>query len=146
MALASSNIIVRIRDFIGKISLIFSPIFFAVIGAELNLRIIGVESMRIILILFAIAILSKIIGCGLPATAIFKNARKGLRVGVGMISRGEVGLIIAGIGISSGALTQNIYAGVIGMVALTTIITPVMMKRAFSSKKQIVDEESNFLG
>ena len=143
MALASSKIIVRIRDYISKISIIFSPIFFAVIGAELNLRIIGVESVTIALILFAIAVSSKLFGCGLPAIAMFKNVKKGLRVGVGMMARGEVALIITGIGISAGALTQNVYASIVVMVALTTIITPILMKQVFSSKKQIDDEKNN---
>jgi len=143
MAIASSKIIVRIKDYISKISLIFSPIFFAVIGAELNLRIIGVESVTIALILFAIAISSKLIGCGLPAIALFKNVRKGLRVGVGMMARGEVTLIITGIGISAGVLTQNIYAAIVVMVALTTIITPILMKQSFPSKKQVDDEKND---
>jgi Kef-type K+ transport system membrane component KefB len=60
-----------------------------------------------------------------------KNKSKAMRVGTGMISRGEVGLIVAGVGVSSGVLTNDIYTTVIIMVALTTIITPVWLKVAY---------------
>lgn len=60
-----------------------------------------------------------------------KNKGKAMKVGIGMISRGEVGLIVAGVGVSSGALTNDIYTTVIIMVALTTIITPVWLKVAY---------------
>jgi Kef-type K+ transport system membrane component KefB len=56
-----------------------------------------------------------------------------MRVGIGMISRGEVGLIVAGVGVSSGALTNNIYTAVIIMVAATTIITPIWLKIAYKN-------------
>ena len=51
-----------------------------------------------------------------------------MRVGIGMVSRGEVGLIVAGVGVSSGALSNDIYTAVIIMVAATTIITPIWLK------------------
>ena len=54
-----------------------------------------------------------------------------MRVGIGMISRGEVGLIVAGVGITSGALTSDIYTAIILMVALTTVITPIWLKKAY---------------
>ena len=54
-----------------------------------------------------------------------------MKVGIGMISRGEVGLIVAGMGVSSGAFTNDIYTTVIIMVALTTIITPIWLKVAY---------------
>ena len=65
---------------------------------------------------------------GLPALIFLKNKGRLMRVGIGMISRGEVGLIVAGVGVSSGALSADIYTTVIIMVALTTIITPVWLK------------------
>lgn len=56
-----------------------------------------------------------------------------MRVGIGMVSRGEVGLIVAGVGVSSGALTNDIYTAIIIMVAATTIITPVWLKFAYKN-------------
>jgi Kef-type K+ transport system membrane component KefB len=54
-----------------------------------------------------------------------------MRVGIGMISRGEVGLIVAGVGVSSGALANDIYTAIIIMVAATTIITPIWLKMSY---------------
>jgi Kef-type K+ transport system membrane component KefB len=67
-----------------------------------------------------------------------KNKSKALIVGIGMISRGEVGLIVAGIGVTSGVLSSNIYTTVIIMVAVTTLITPVWLRKAYS-KEEIID-------
>jgi Kef-type K+ transport system membrane component KefB len=74
---------------------------------------------------------TKLIGCGLPAMIFLKDKSKAMMVGIGMISRGEVGLIIAGVGISAGALSTDIYTSVIIMVAATTIITPLWLKMAY---------------
>ena len=82
-------------------------------------------------IVVAIAIITKLVGCGLPSMLFLKDKNKSMRVGIGMISRGEVGLIVAGVGVTSGALTSDIYTVIIIMVALTTIITPLWLKRAY---------------
>jgi Kef-type K+ transport system membrane component KefB len=64
------------------------------------------------------------LGCGLPAMIFLKDKGKAMKVGIGMVSRGEVGLIVAGLGVSAGALSADIYTTVIiMMVAVTTIIT-----------------------
>jgi Kef-type K+ transport system membrane component KefB len=65
-----------------------------------------------------------------------------MRVGIGMVSRGEVGLIVAGVGVSSGALSTDIYTTVIMMVALTTIITPIWLKVAF--KKDVLEPRESY--
>ena len=57
-----------------------------------------------------------------------------MKVGIGMISRGEVGLIVAGVGVSAGALSTDIYTSVIIMVAVTTIITPILLKMAYKKE------------
>jgi len=132
MALAESHVITRIKEYTEKLAMVFSPIFFAVIGAQFNIKALTVNTVFITSILLGIAVLSKLIGCGLPAIVLLKNSKQGLRVGIGMISRGEVGLIIAGIGITSGLITQELYAAIITTVILTTIITPIALKRTYS--------------
>jgi len=97
MALASSRVISRVREYIKRLSTLFVPIFFAVIGAEFNIRVFSFEGLGIILILMVVAVVSKLVGCGIPAAVTLRNPKRGLRVGIGMVSRGEVGLIIAGI-------------------------------------------------
>ena len=87
------------------------------------------------LIVVGVAIGTKLVGCGLPTMIFLKDRSKAMRVGIGMISRGEVGLIVAGIGVTSGALSSNIYTTVIIMVAVTTMITPIWLKKAYSKEQ-----------
>ena len=68
----------------------------------------------------------------MPALLFLRSKSKAMKVGIGMISRGEVGLIVAGIGVTSGALSPNIYTTVIIMVAITTLVTPIWLKKAYS--------------
>jgi Kef-type K+ transport system membrane component KefB len=79
-------------------------------------------------------VVTKLIGCGLPSLLFLKDRSRSMRVGIGMVSRGEVGLIVAGVGVSSGALTNNIYTAVIIMVAATTVITPIWLKIAYKKE------------
>jgi Kef-type K+ transport system membrane component KefB len=71
-----------------------------------------------------------------------RNKSKAMKVGIGMISRGEVGLIVAGIGVTTGVLSSNIYTTVIIMVAVTTLVTPVWLKRAYSKEQPDVNDKS----
>ena len=73
-------------------------------------------------------------GCGLPSLIFLKDKSKAMRVGIGMISRGEVGLIVAGIGATSGVLSRDVYTAIIVMVAVTTIITPILIKKAYQKE------------
>ena len=65
-----------------------------------------------------------------------KDKSKAMKVGIGMISRGEVGLIIAGVGVSSGVLASDTYTSIIIMVASTTIITPILLKIVYKKEEQ----------
>ena len=106
--------------------------FFAIIGAQVNLTGVNFYVLFLTAIVVAVAIATKLVGCGLPAMIFLKDRSKAMKVGIGMISRGEVGLIVAGIGVTSGALSSNIYTTVIIMVAVTTMITPIWLKKAYS--------------
>jgi Kef-type K+ transport system membrane component KefB len=136
MAIAESKVLARVRDYIDKICLIFSPIFFAVIGARLNIHALTPASLYGLLLMVVIAVVSKLVGCGIPAVLTTRNPRIGARVGIGMISRGEVGLIVAGIGLSAGAIGQDVYAQIVAMAIITTVITPIMLKRSFQKRKE----------
>jgi Kef-type K+ transport system membrane component KefB len=133
MAVAESKVLAQVREYISKVTLIFSPIFFAVIGARLNLWILGPTSFYGVLLMLAIAIISKLVGCGIPAALATQSRRIGVRVGVGMISRGEVGLIVAGIGLAAGAISQDVYAQIVAMAIITTIVTPILLKYSFKN-------------
>jgi Kef-type K+ transport system membrane component KefB len=131
MAVASTRVIKQMEDYVSKLEIIFAPLFFAIIGAQVDLRGVNINVLYLAGIIVAVAIGTKLVGCGLPAMIFLKNKGKAMKVGIGMISRGEIGLIVAGVGVSSGALTNDIYTTVIIMVALTTIITPVWLKVAY---------------
>ncbi|MGI0002410.1 MAG: cation:proton antiporter [Nitrososphaeraceae archaeon] len=128
MAVASTRVIKQVEEYVSKLGIIFVPLFFAIIGAQVDLRGINLGVLYLSGIVIAIAIVTKLVGCGLPALIFLRDKGKAMRVGIGMISRGEVGLIVAGVGVSSGALSTDVYTTVIIMVALTTIITPIWLK------------------
>ncbi len=142
MTVASTKIIKRIEEFADKLELIFAPLFFAIIGAQVNLTGINLEVLLFSVVLIVVAIVSKLVGCGLPATIFLRDKSRATRVGIGMISRGEVGLIVAGIGVSSGVLASNVYTAIIIMVAVTTVITPVWLKKAYSRELGAANETS----
>lgn len=134
MAVTSTKIIKRIEEYVDKLEIIFAPLFFAIIGAQVNLTGINLEVLLLSAVVIAVAIVSKLVGCGLPAIIFLRDKSRAMRVGIGMISRGEVGLIVAGIGVSSGVLSSNVYTAVIIMVAVTTVITPVWLKKAYGKE------------
>ena len=131
MAVASTRVINRVEEYVDKLEIIFAPLFFAIIGAQVDLRGVNLNVLFLSGIIVSIAIVTKLVGCGLPSMIFVKNRSKAMKVGIGMISRGEVGLIVAGVGVSSGVLTADIYTSIIIMVAVTTIITPIWLKRSY---------------
>ncbi|MGA9929210.1 MAG: cation:proton antiporter [Nitrososphaeraceae archaeon] len=135
MAVASTKIIGRVEEYVEKLEIIFAPLFFAIIGAQVNLTGVNFNVLFLTAVVVAVAISTKLVGCGLPAMIFLKNRSKATKVGIGMISRGEVGLIVAGIGVTSGALSSNIYTTVIIMVAVTTMITPIWLKKAYNREQ-----------
>jgi Kef-type K+ transport system membrane component KefB len=139
MAVASTRLIKQVDEYAEKLLIIFGPLFFAIIGAQVDLRGVNLDVLYLAAIVVAIAVLTKLVGCGLPSMIFLKDKTRALRVGIGMISRGEVGLIVAGVGVSTGALTSDIYTTVIIMVALTTIITPIWLKRSY--KNELVSQK-----
>jgi len=142
MAIAESKVLAQVREYIGKVNLVFSPIFFAVIGARLNVWALTPMAFYGMLLILAIAITSKVVGCGIPAALVTRSSRIGVRVGVGMISRGEVGLIVGGIGLAAGAINQDVYAQIVAMAVITTIVTPMLL-RHFLGRRAINDKVAN---
>jgi Na+:H+ antiporter len=134
MAVASTRIIKQVHEYVDKLQIIFAPLFFAIIGAQVDLRGVNLDVLFLAGIIIVIAVVTKLIGCALPSLLFLKDRPRSMRVGIGMVSRGEVGLIVAGVGVSSGALTNNIYTAVIIMVAATTIITPIWLKIAYKKE------------
>ena len=105
----------------------FVPVFFINIGLRADVRQIAGE-LPLVLFVLAVAVLGKVIGCGACAWLSGFRYREALRVGVGMISRGEVGLIVAGYGLAHGIIGADIFSVMVLVVLITTMITPVWLR------------------
>jgi len=108
----------------------FGPLFFVSIGLAVNARHVS-GGIAFFVILLAIAILGKIAGCGLGARLNGFTGRESLIVGIGMIPRGEVGLITASLGLAAGLVSSDLYVQVVVLVLITTLITPALLRFAF---------------
>ncbi|EOO22261.1 cation:proton antiporter [Bacillus cereus] len=111
----------------------FVPVFFVSIGMNITFDGIG-DQIWFILALTIIAVFTKLIGCGFGARITGFDAKSSAIIGAGMVSRGEVALIIAGTGLSSGLLAQDYFTAIVIVVILTTMITPPMLKYTFGAK------------
>jgi Kef-type K+ transport system membrane component KefB len=107
---------------------IFVPVFFINIGLSVNARELSIESGFLMLAMLVIAIIGKIIGAGWGAMLGGLTKKESLQLGVGMISRGEVGLIVASFGISQGFLQPSTLSVFVVVVVITTILTPMLLR------------------
>jgi len=129
----------------------FVPIFFISIGLSVDLRSMDLQTVWMILGISVVAILGKIIGSGGGALMAKFTWREALLIGIGMVSRGEVGLIIAKIGLDSGYLSSELFSSIIGMILITTLVTPPLLRFVFNTKESVpssqpvveVDSNSN---
>jgi len=109
---------------------IFVPLFFISIGLEANARELGPRAMFTV-VLVLVAIVAKAVGCGVFARLFGFSTTESVRVGVGMISRGEVGLIVAGYGLANGLIASDVFSASVLMVLVTTMVTPPLMRLVF---------------
>jgi len=119
----------------------FVPIFFVSIGLNVNLRELNVDSIWLFLGICGIAIAGKVIGSGLGALLAKFTSREALQIGIGMVSRGEVGLIIANIGAKEGYLSQELMTIIVGMILVTTLVTPPMLRASFKTSRKPSEEK-----
>jgi len=122
MAIASTKLIKQVGDYAEKLQYIFATFIFCNYRLSSRFEGINLDVIVLAIILISIAIFTKLIGCGISAMMILKNKSEAKIVGVGIISRGEVGLIVTGLGVTSGVLSSDIYTSIIIMVAFTTIL------------------------
>jgi Kef-type K+ transport system membrane component KefB len=106
------------------------PVFFVSIGLRANGRALG-PHVAFTVVLIAVAIAGKVLGCAALARASGFTGREAWRVGVGMISRGEVGLIVAGYGLGHGIIGPEVFSASVLMVLVTTMVTPPLLRLAF---------------
>ena len=111
------------------------PIFFVSIGLKTNARLLAGPDVAFALVLLLVAVISKVVGCGLGARLGGYTNQESLRVGVGMISRGEVGLIVASVGVNAGLIKTELFSVVTFIVLVTTLITPLLLRLTFMNKE-----------
>jgi Kef-type K+ transport system membrane component KefB len=112
----------------------FVPIFFISIGLEANGRDLG-ERAAFSVVLIAVAIVTKALGCGLLARLTGFTTKESIRVGAGMISRGEVGLIVAGYGLTHAIIGRDVFSAAVVMVLVTTMVTPPLLRLTFPARR-----------
>lgn len=122
--------------------MLLSPIFFAGIGLKVVLPKMDLEIISFTVLLCLVAVVTKIVGCGLGAKFNRYSNKEALQIGVGMISRGEVALIIANKGEAVGLMNDKFFAPIVIMVVVTTIITPVLLKLVFREKNSGAGENN----
>ncbi len=113
---------------------LFVPIFFVNIGLEVNLRAISGSAWWFAIVLTVIAIFSKILGSGLGAKLGGVANREALQLGIGMVSRGEVGLIVASFALLEGLISQENFSIAVFMVIIATLLTPPMLRLSFAKR------------
>lgn len=119
--------------------LLLSPVFFASIGLKVELPQMTTALITFAVSLTVVAILTKVVGCGLGARVCGYKNYQAKRIGVGMISRGEVALIVASKGAALGLLGSSFLGPIIIVVVITTIITPILLKIVFKNKPNSPD-------
>ena len=110
---------------------LLSPVFFASVGLKVTFSDMSATVVVLTVLLLVVAILSKMIGCGLGAKICKYTNLQSVKIGIGMISRGEVALIVATKGMSMGLMKDEFFAPLVLVVVATTIVTPILLKLAY---------------
>lgn len=131
--------IAKSRQFLAKKMtvasyVLFSPVFFAAIGLKTNIRQVSSDILIFAIVLLVMAVISKIIGCGLGARICGISKRESLGIGIGMVARGEVALMVAQKGINAGYIDQAIFPAVVLVVIVAALITPMLLKFALGKE------------
>lgn len=116
--------------------MIFSPIFFASIGLKTNLGGMDLSLLLFSVVFVIVGCVSKIIGCGGVSKLMGYSWKESVQVGIGMMVRGEVALIVAQKGLSVGLVDSKYFAAVILLIIVSSMIVPVLLKKAFQDKTQ----------
>lgn len=116
--------------------MLFGPVFFASIGLKTNISNVNGEIILFSIGFVVVALVCKIIGCGLMARMCKFNFADSLKIGVGMMTRGEVALIVAQKGLSVGMLTPIYFTAVILLIIISSIFTPIILKLLYAKDKE----------
>jgi Kef-type K+ transport system membrane component KefB len=131
MAIAGSRFLKEVSEFTEHLAVFFVPLFFIVTGANVNPYAMLSGNFLLIGILSIGAVASKLIGCGIPAQHFLKSREKGWRVGYGMISRGEIGFVIASIGKTYSIISDEVYVALIVVIFITMLLPPILLRNSY---------------
>lgn len=120
-----------LKDGAEYLHIIFGAIFFMSLGVLTDFHKVTPHAILFSIALIVVAIIGKIIGCYIPARLLKESHKDSLIIGTGMIPRGEVGMIVGVLGLTSGVFTQDIYTSIIIMCITTTLIVPPMLKKLY---------------
>ena len=135
LALSRTDIKHLVQENLANLYTFLVPIFFCVMGMMVDVSALCSKPVLVFGGIYtALAVLAKIVGCAIPSLFCGFNVLGSLRVGAGMIPRGEVALIIAGIGLSNGYLTQEVFGIGILMTLVTTVVAPPALVGLFHPK------------
>jgi Kef-type K+ transport system membrane component KefB len=130
----------RVHDLAHGITELLVPFFLAGIGLRLDLSVFtSPATLGLTAAICGVAVLSKFLGCGLGAWKLGRVDR--LRVAVGMIPRGEVGIVVAQIGLGLGAIEKPVYAVVVAMAIVTTLVAPPLLKYAYRDCRPGIEKQ-----
>ena len=144
LTLSKTDLAFLIRDSLSILYRFFIPVFFCVMGMLVNpLDIFDARILFFSLIFSAIAVAAKLAGCGLPAFLFNFNRHGAGRIGMGMVPRGEVAMIIAGIGLSAGILEQESFGVAVVMTFITTLLPPLLFSRMLGKEILVLRREKD---
>ncbi len=130
LALSNTKIAHTLEEKIQGLYNATVPVFFVIMGMLVDFR--AMSSVLVFgLVISIFAILTKVVGCGVPARFVGFNGRGAWRIGIGMLPRGEVALIVAGIGLSRGVIGSDLFGVSIMMTMITTLMAPIFLVPAF---------------
>ena len=121
---------------------LFVPVFFINIGLSIDVRTLQTNMLLFALVITLTAILGKWLGAGVGARLGGLGSRESIQLGAGMVSRGEVGLIVASVGIQEGLVVSNEFSSVVVMILVSTVVTPPILRWLFAQEKQKTDKTS----
>ncbi len=130
LGLGKTDLRHRLGEAIEPIAAFLVPIFFAVMGTLVNFGAMT-QALGFGLVIAGLAVVSKVAGCGLPALGLGFNRLGAMRIGIGMLPRGEVALIVAGVGLSAGLVGADLFGVAILMTVVTTVLAPILLVPLF---------------
>ena len=126
----SENVSSRVNDLVFGVSELLVPFFLAGIGLHMDLSALtNTHTLTLAVVILIAAVISKVVGCGLGAIQLGRS--DAMRIGVGMVPRGEVGMVVAQIGLGLGVVSQPIYGVVVFMAVMTTVVAPPLLNWAY---------------